>query len=498
MVIIKNIRKKAAFYHIMIAIVMLCGFLFTDSGYVLAGSGKNVNLYAVGSGKTAGISNSAGGVDRPETAEDSSDSEDGQKYIESERIGIIYTGDSRIRRLNLTINMKGMKDTWVVCKSGMGYNWFVSEGIPQIDRLMKEKKYIDKWVIISGWGVNDLWNCGTYINKYTSLMKGRWSKCDLRLMSVNPVDGAMKSKYGAIPSFNSRIKSYVKKAGKNVFYIDTNRVMMSKGFSTIDGLHYTESTNRIIYKAIYDEIQQAYASVNYKCIEINVNSQRTLTLDNYEGRVKWKSSDSNILKIVSAGGTNNKSVTVKALNPGTASVKASFGGREASCEVKVTDNRVMVAYFSYSGETETAAEYIQRRVGGNLVWIDINDVYPYTEKKLAAAAKRELESDARPPLDSDTYAGVGDMSQYDTVYLGFPLWYGFAPRAVCTFIESFNMDGKTVKPFVITQGNDDCSGGVAEIKSLIPNAVVGEPFALDREKVLTKKAKKEIKKTFAY
>lgn len=475
MILIKKIRGKAAFYHIMTAIVILCGFLFINSGYVSAGSSKNTKINAGTSGEMAG-----------------------EKYTKSERVGVIYTGDSRIRRLNLTINMKGMKDTWVVCKSGMGYQWFVSEGIPQIDRLMRDKKYIDKWVIISGWGVNDLWNSGTYINKYTSLMKGRWSNCDLRLMSVNPVDGAMKSKYGAIPSFNSRIKSYVDKADGNVFYIDTNRVMLSKGFSTIDGLHYTESTNRLIYKTICDDIQTAYAAVNYKSIEINVNSQRTLTLNNYDGRVKWKSSDSSILKIVSTGGTNHESVTVKALNPGKASVKARFGGSEASCEVQVTDNRVMVAYFSYSGETETAAEYIQRRVGGNLVWIDIEGVYPYTEKKLAAAAKRELEADVRPLLDADTYACAGDMSQYDTVYLGFPLWYGFAPRAVCTFLESYHMDGKTIKPFVITQENEDCSGSIAEIKKLIPNAVVEEPYTLNAENVLTKKAKKEMKKTFAY
>lgn len=469
----------------MIAIVMLCGFLFTNSGYVSAKSGKNTDLYA-------------GDIYKQGTDADlgSSDAAAGQKYEKSERIGIIYTGDSRIRRLNLTINMKGMKDTWVVCKSGMGYNWFVSEGIPRIDRLMKEKKYIDKWVIVSGWGVNDLWNSGTYINKYTSLMKGRWSKCELWLMSVNPVDGAMKSKYGAIPSFNSRIKAYANEAAGNVYYIDTNRVMLSKGFSTIDGLHYTESTNRLIYETVCDAIWPAYAAVNYKYLALNVNSQRTLTLDNYEGKVKWKSTDSKILKIVSTGGAGNRSVTIKALSPGTALLRARFGGREASCEVKVSDDRVMVAYFSYSGETEAAAEYIHKRVGGNLVWIDISDVYPYTEKKLAAAAKMELETDARPLLDSYTYACTGDMSQYDIIYLGFPLWYGFAPRAVCTFIESFHMDAKVVKPFVITRENEDVGGSIAEIKRLIPNAAVGEPFTLDAKNVLTKKAKKEIRSKF--
>ena len=52
---------------------------------------------------------------------------------QSPRTGYIYTGDSRIRRLNLTIRMDKLENTWVVCKSGMGYSWFVNEGLPQIN-----------------------------------------------------------------------------------------------------------------------------------------------------------------------------------------------------------------------------------------------------------------------------------------------------------------------------------------------------------------------------
>ena len=95
----------------------------------------------------------------------------GNNNLSAERTGFIFTGDSRIRRLNLTVDLKSKKDTFVVCKSGMGYNWFVSQGLPQINNIMKSKKSIDKWVIVSGWGVNDLWNRNTYINRYKSLLK---------------------------------------------------------------------------------------------------------------------------------------------------------------------------------------------------------------------------------------------------------------------------------------------------------------------------------------
>ncbi len=191
-------------------------------------------------------------------------------YWEKARTGYIYTGDSRIRRLNLTIGMDELCDTWVVCKSGMGYNWFVKEGLPQINKIMEKEDYIDEWVIISGWGVNDLWDIDTYINKYNSLIKTKWKKCKLYLMSVNPVNGNMTAKYRSISYFNSKLKKFTEaRKIKNIYYADTYSVMMKKGFATIDGLHYTESTNRLIYKTISGILADNY-KVTYKSSPIAI------------------------------------------------------------------------------------------------------------------------------------------------------------------------------------------------------------------------------------
>lgn len=188
-------------------------------------------------------------------------------YWEKTRTGYIFTGDSRIRRLNLTIRMADLTDTWVVCKSGKGYDWFASEGLSQIERIMEKEDYIDDWIIISGWGVNDLWNVNTYTNKYSSLLKTKWKKCKLYLMSVNPVNGNKTAKYSDIPYFNSGLKRFVQsrdsKTNKNIYYIDTYSAMKRNGFSTIDGLHYTESTNRFIYKTISGVLADNY-KVTYK------------------------------------------------------------------------------------------------------------------------------------------------------------------------------------------------------------------------------------------
>lgn len=192
-------------------------------------------------------------------------------YWETVRTGYIFTGDSRIRRLNLTIKMDELDDTWVVCKSGMGYNWFVNEGLPAINKIMQKEDYIDEWVIISGWGVNDLWNIDTYTDRYGRLLDTGWKKCKLYLMSVNPVNGNMTAKYRSIPYFNDKLKKFVKnKKKKDIYYIDTYSVMKKKGFGTIDGLHYTETTNKLIYKTINDILTEAEKDIKYKSCPVYI------------------------------------------------------------------------------------------------------------------------------------------------------------------------------------------------------------------------------------
>lgn len=199
-------------------------------------------------------------------------------YWEEARTGYIFTGDSRIRRLNLTIGMDELCDTWVVCKSGMGYNWFIKEGLPQINRIMEKEDYIDEWIIISGWGVNDLWNIDTYINKYDSLIKTKWKKCRLYLMSVNPVNGNMTGKYRSIPYFNDKLKKFTEgRKRKNIYYADTYSAMKKKGFATIDGLHYTEETNRFIYKSINNILNDNY-KISYKSCPIAIPKEYTDSL----------------------------------------------------------------------------------------------------------------------------------------------------------------------------------------------------------------------------
>lgn len=412
----------------------------------------------------------------------------GNNNLSAERTGFIFTGDSRIRRLNLTVDLKSKKDTFVVCKSGMGYKWFVSQGLPQINNIMKSKKSIDKWVIVSGWGVNDLWNRNTYINRYKSLLKNEWKGVDLYLMSVNPVDGAMLSKYGGISSFNSGIRYYVDNSSAGIKYIDTSRVMKSKGFGTVDGLHYTESTNRLIYNTVRGVLNRDYACLSESAITMNKGAVRDISLCN-SGSSKWSFFVGN-KNIISAKkiGKNSFTLRIRGLCQGKTYIKVKIQGKTIKCPVKVTDKKILVAYYSYSGETEYMAEYIKELTGGDIYEIEADKIYPYKDEEVIAEARREYEENEYVGL----YNAPPDLGQYDMVYLGFPVWNGRLPQVVKTFVNEAGINGKNIKPF--TACNKDGLGeSVNELYALCPDGIIENGIEVNKDYIPGKKCKSTIK-----
>lgn len=412
----------------------------------------------------------------------------GNNNLSVKRTGFIFTGDSRIRRLNLTVDLKSKKDTFVVCKSGMGYNWFVSQGLPQINNIMKSKKSIDKWVIVSGWGVNDLWNRNTYINRYKSLLKNEWKGVDLYLMSVNPVDGAMLSKYGGISSFNSGIRYYVDNSSAGIKYIDTSRVMKSKGFGTVDGLHYTESTNRLIYNTVRGVLNRDYACLSESAITMNKGAVRDISLCN-SGSSKWSFFVGN-KNIISAKklGKNSFTLRIRGLCQGKTYIKVKIQGKTIKCPIKVTDKKILVAYYSYSGETEYMAEYIKELTGGDIYEIEADKIYPYKDEEVIAEARREYEENEYVGL----YNAPPDLGQYDMVYLGFPVWNGRLPQAVKTFVNEAGINGKNIKPF--TACNKDGLGeSVNELYALCPDGIIENGIEVNKDYIPGKKCKYTIK-----
>ena len=116
-------------------------------------------------------------------------------------------------------------------------------------------------------------------------------------------------------------------------------------------------------------------------------------------------------------------------------------------------SKILVAYFSASGVTAGAARKIAEVVGGDL--FEIRPEEPYTAADLDWRNKKSRSSlemtdpDSRPAMA----APAPDMARYDTVLVGFPIWWGVEPRVVDTFLDSQDLTGKTVIPFATSGGS---------------------------------------------
>ena len=116
-------------------------------------------------------------------------------------------------------------------------------------------------------------------------------------------------------------------------------------------------------------------------------------------------------------------------------------------------SKPLVAYFSASGVTERAAKELARAVDADLY--EIRPAQPYTAADLdwrdeKSRSTLEMKDPAcRPAISGD----VRDMEPYDTVFIGFPIWWYVEPRIVDTFLESCDFSGKTLIPFATSGGS---------------------------------------------
>ena len=115
--------------------------------------------------------------------------------------------------------------------------------------------------------------------------------------------------------------------------------------------------------------------------------------------------------------------------------------------------KILVAVFSASGVTKAVGEEIARVTGGD--FYEIAPKERYTSDDLNWMNKRSRSSvEMNDPAARPEIAGkVDDMASYDTVIVGFPIWWGIAPRIIETFLESYDFSGKTILPFCTSGGS---------------------------------------------
>lgn len=150
-------------------------------------------------------------------------------------------------------------------------------------------------------------------------------------------------------------------------------------------------------------------------------------------------------------------------------------------------SKILIAYYSRKGNnyvngsvknltvgnTEVAAKMIQEVVGGNLFHIEPVTEYDIDYNICTQEAQRDLRANARPEFRNAPL----DLDSYDEIYLGYPNYWGTMPMHVFTFLEKYNFDGKTIKPFCTHEGSGMGSSG-SDIKKLCHGAKVEKGIAI--------------------
>lgn len=133
------------------------------------------------------------------------------------------------------------------------------------------------------------------------------------------------------------------------------------------------------------------------------------------------------------------------------------------------DKKSLVVYFSYSGNTEKIANLIAQEIDADTFEIVPVHAYPSDYDECVDLASDEKSQNARPQFEGS----VSNMDTYDTIYLGYPCWWGTAPMITFTFLESYDMSGKTIIPFT-THGGSGFGSSVNDIRASASEAVISE------------------------
>ncbi len=138
--------------------------------------------------------------------------------------------------------------------------------------------------------------------------------------------------------------------------------------------------------------------------------------------------------------------------------------------------KTLVVYFSRTGTTEAIAQQIATLTGADIFRVERKEPYPDGYTPTTEVAQEEKAANARPELA--TYLPKATVAAYDTVVLGFPIWWGTAPMPVLSFLNFYDLTGKTVYTFC-TSGSSPLSGSTADIRANAAgaNVVEGKRFS---------------------
>lgn len=137
--------------------------------------------------------------------------------------------------------------------------------------------------------------------------------------------------------------------------------------------------------------------------------------------------------------------------------------------------KILVVYYSHSGNTRTIANYIHEAAGGDIVKIETVNPYPDNYDEHLAQARKEVAENYLPPLKTT----VENIADYDVVFVGYPIWVETAAPPIASFLASHDLKGKTVVPFC-TSGTSSAAASYRLVGSYCPESTVLEGIQIRR------------------
>jgi flavodoxin len=161
----------------------------------------------------------------------------------------------------------------------------------------------------------------------------------------------------------------------------------------------------------------------------------------------------------------------------------TMGSNSSRAQTIAGRGRVLVAYFTRSGNTKLIATKVRRDVGADLFEIRPAQPYPEDYEATVAQAERERVSGFEPPLKESVF----EIGAYSTIYLGFPIWGSTAPTVIKSFLSKHDLSGKDLIP-LITHGGYGAGDSVAVLRRMAPKSHVRRPFVIrmDQERAILK------------
>ena len=167
-----------------------------------------------------------------------------------------------------------------------------------------------------------------------------------------------------------------------------------------------------------------------------------------------------------------------------------LSGQSPAHAAEKASGKILIAYYSRTGNTRDLANQIHQSVGGDVFEVRTVHSYPKEYRATTDQAKREQEAHFRPQLTAE----VQGMDSYEVVFIGYPNWWGTLPMALFSFLEKYNFSGKTLIPFSTHEGSH-LGRSVDDMRALCPKSKILDGIALrggNNSTVRTDSARREV------